>query len=300
MNDGGAESRRRTFLSQSVRFALAASSVMVVASTGAACSRSDGRVKGGQSTTPSPTPHPNAATALGAFFGPALRVAPFGAFGLSRAGVVSAEHPNFSRALQVEYPEGSASQRSAGTDGTPHGGTQLYLDWVHGAVDQAYLSYWLKFEKGFDFVKGGKLPGLFGGRVTSGRHIPDGADGFSTRYMWRARGRAEVYSYLPTSVAHGTSLGRGDWSWPTGTWTNIEQHVELNTPGTDDGLVEVWLNGQKVLKMPGLDFRSTTALKIQGLFFSTFFGGGDSSWSTPRTQWSQFADFQISTERIGV
>ncbi len=234
------------------------------------------------------------------FFAPGLTVAPFGAFGLDRSTVVSVQDSHFSRAVRVDYPTGSASQRSAGADGTTHGGSQLYLDWSDGPADDAYLSYWVRFERDFDFVKGGKLPGLFGGRVTSGRHIPDGSNGFSTRYMWRAHGAGEVYAYLPTSVTHGTSLGRGTWTWPTGLWVNVEQHVALNVPGQRDGRVEVWLNGQQVLEVKNLKFRSTLDLRIQGLFFSTFFGGGDSSWATPRDQWAEFADFRLSHGRIGV
>ena len=44
----------------------------------------------------------------------------------------------------------------------------------NGSLDQARLGYYVRFQPGFDFVKGGKLPGLYGGTVTAGRHIPDG------------------------------------------------------------------------------------------------------------------------------
>jgi hypothetical protein len=50
------------------------------------------------------------------------------------------------------------------------------------------LSYYVRFSENFDFVKGGKLPGLFGGVGNSGGEIPDGTDGFSTRFMWRRNG----------------------------------------------------------------------------------------------------------------
>ncbi|WP_181449171.1 polysaccharide lyase [Nonomuraea aridisoli] len=43
----------------------------------------------------------------------------------------------------------------------------------------------------------------------NGGRIPDGTNGLSTRFMWRANGAGEVYAYLPTSREHGTSLGRG-------------------------------------------------------------------------------------------
>src|SRR5262249_16347360 len=90
---------------------------------------------------------------------------------------------------------------------------------------ELYLRYYLKFPDGFDFGKGGKLPGLYGGPIgaESGGH--HGA-GFSTRYMWRdhevtgsvsgcsrSAPCAEVYLYSPqSSHGYGQDLG-GQWQW---------------------------------------------------------------------------------------
>jgi hypothetical protein len=35
------------------------------------------------------------------------------------------------------------------------------------------------------------------------------------------------------------------------------------------------------------------------VFFSTFFGGSDPSWATPRTQHTDFAAFAVSDRYIG-
>ena len=94
--------------------------------------------------------------------------------------------------------------------------------------------------------------------------------------MWRAKGAGEVYAYLPSSVAHGTSLGRGSRTWPTGTWATVEQHVRLNTPGQADGQVQVWLNGALVFEQTGLAFRSTSSLRIEARIFA---GPKRSHWS---------------------
>lgn len=237
-------------------------------------------------------------TTISGFFGPDLALEDFGSFGQADTSIIPSGDPRFPVALRVRYPADSASQLAASTADTPHGGAQYYLSCTNGPSDEAYLRYFVRFEKGFDFVKGGKLPGLYGGRVTSGRKIPDGTNGFSTRYMWRTNGAAEVYAYLPTSVAHGTSLGRGDWVWPTDVWTEVQQHVRLNTPGHADGVVQVWLNGVQVLNQTDLTFRSSADLQIDGLFFSTFFGGGDATWATPRDQYTDFADFTVSSHML--
>ena len=218
---------------------------------------------------------------LASFTGLAFREE--GSFGLDRA-----ELREDGTVLRVRFPAGSASNRAGG----PEGGAQAYLP-LPEPVDELVLRYRVRFPDGFDFVKGGKLPGLYGGTVTSGQRIPDGTDGFSTRYMWRAEGAGEVYAYLPTSVDAGTSLGRGCWTFPTGRWTEVEQHVRLDVPGASDGTVTVRVDGTPVLHRTGLTFRTTTDLRIEGVFLSSFFGGGDSSWATPVDQYLDLADVEV-------
>ena len=117
---------------------------------------------------------------------------------------------------------------------------------------------------------------------------PSGGD------RWRAGSDGEVYAYLPTSQDHGTSLGRGRWRFPANRWVAIEQRVKLNTPGASDGEVAVWHHGRQVFVQRGMTYRTTDQLKIDGLFFSTFFGGGDESWASPVDQYADFAGFSWS------
>ncbi|GAA2274547.1 hypothetical protein GCM10010145_51850 [Streptomyces ruber] len=254
----------------------------------------------------SPSPSPSAppelhwdSPELARFFGPGLSPREEGSFGLDRMELRGAEDPLPGPVLRVRYPARSASPTVARRWKRPQGGAQLYLPLRSGPAESLHLRYYLRFPEDFDFVKGGKLPGLYGGDVTSGRHIPDGENGLSTRYMWRTGGEAEVYAYLPTSQEHGTSLGRGDWSWPTGRWTCVEQAVTLNRPGSSDGSVKVLLDGEQVLHSENLEFRTADSLKIDGVFFSTFFGGSDPTWATPRTGHADFAAFAVSGEPIG-
>jgi hypothetical protein len=56
------------------------------------------------------------------------------------------------------------------------------------------VSYELAFDSNFDWVKGGKLPGLRGGLNStgcSGGNQADGLSCFSTRLMWRRDGEGE-------------------------------------------------------------------------------------------------------------
>lgn len=225
------------------------------------------------------------------FLGNHLRYTDHGDFGLDHARLVTTTDAPDRQLLRITYPAGSASRSAGGTDG----GTQAYLELPRPA-DTLDLRYRLRFPTGFDFVKGGKLPGLYGGTVTGGQRIPDGTNGFSTRYMWRTGGNGEIYAYLPTSHDHGTSLGRGCWQFAPGAWTTMRQRIQLNTPGHDNGRITVWQDGHLVLDHTGLQFRTTDRLRIQGLFFSTFFGGDDTTWATPTDQHTDFAAFTLTTD----
>ncbi|PWF47712.1 fibronectin type III domain-containing protein [Massilia glaciei] len=61
------------------------------------------------------------------------------------------------------------------------------------------LTYKVYFEPGFDFAKGGKLPGLaakaFDSGCTEDGSAKRSGSSWSVRLMWRANGRVELYSY---------------------------------------------------------------------------------------------------------
>ncbi|KAK7471369.1 hypothetical protein BaRGS_00035975 [Batillaria attramentaria] len=186
-----------------------------------------------------------------------------------------------------------------------HRGAQFYGRPTHPRNSMT-LSYDLFFSPGFDFVKGGKLPGLFGGGTTcsGGRHSDDC---FSTRLMWRTNGDGEVYGYIPEeqvsgfcneqdihcNAAYGNSIGRGSWRFKAGVWQNVAQRVELNTPGQTNGKLKVWYNGHLVLERNDINFRNKD-LQLEGIFFSTFFGGSDPSWAPTADCYTYYKNFVIS------
>ncbi|MFG6157239.1 polysaccharide lyase [Halomonas sp. 1390] len=192
--------------------------------------------------------------------------------------------------LRVHYPAGTSSPGD-----TQQGGAGFYSApaGVAGA-ERACLTYRVRFEPGFDFVKGGKLPGLFGGEAPSGGEEVNGETGFSMRFMWRQAGQGELYEYVASKdEEYGASVGRGLWSFPTGEWVTVEQELVLNTPGEENGLARVWINGVPVLEQGNIVYRTTNEVTIDGLMFSTFFGGHGKEWRTPRDQHADFAAFRF-------
>ena len=196
------------------------------------------------------------------------------------------------RSLRVHYP--------AGTYGPADGGAQWFLD-LDGPFDELVCSYRVRFGEGFDFVKGGKLPGLVGGEANSGGDPPDGTDGFSARLMWREGGEIVQYVYHPDQPG---TWGE-DLPWDEGGqrvlipghWHTLEHRVVTNTPGQHDGVIEAWFDGALALSRTDLRFRDTDTFAIDALYFSTFFGGGDETWATTQDEHIDFDDFEVRNER---
>jgi hypothetical protein len=91
--------------------------------------------------------------------------------------------------LRVQYPAGSFQDNNSG-------GAQMYAPWNSSgsSFQSMMISYEVAFDKGFDWVKGGKLPGLRGGPdpdTCSGGVQANGTNCFSSRLMWRKDGAGE-------------------------------------------------------------------------------------------------------------
>ena len=202
--------------------------------------------------------------------------------------------------LRVTFPKGSWSPANTKRAEVPVGGLGFFATCGIAPREQLHLRYYVRFPANFDFVKGGKLPGLYGGTSNRGGAQPNGSDGFSARLMWRSKGDGEVYAYLPTSNSQwGSSLGRGAWRFEAGVWTLIEQQLILNEPGKTNGSIKLWVDEKLVIDQAGLRLRDIPQLKINGIMFSTFFGGNDASWATPITTHIDFARFALSETYIG-
>jgi hypothetical protein len=190
--------------------------------------------------------------------------------------------------VEVTYPAGS----SAPSSGVP-GGAQASLPVAKGKVTDATLTYQIRFPVGFQWVKGGKLPGLCGGTCWTGSN--NGPGGWTTRFMWRGGGAGEVLLSDATTTGYGTDLGLGSWSFQAdGQWHSISQRIHLNTPGQADGYVDVTYNGAVVAHLTGITFRSDLTTQIDSLMFSTFYGGHDSTWAPTATEHIDFSTFQLT------
>jgi hypothetical protein len=213
--------------------------------------------------------------------------------------VTDSTSPN-GQALKVTYPAKSGPPSCfKGTPGCVLGGGQFYQDLTTNGQTALHnsqtidLKYYYNFPVGFDFggKTAGKMPGLYGGVPgceSGGQHC---ANGWSTRYMWRGGSKTapdgELYFYGGSGSGYGQDICLGNWTFPAdGTWHSIEQLVDIST-----GAVTIWSDGKSVCTT-----KQTFASPVSGVFFSTFHGGHDLSWSPTKTTTAEFADFTLATD----
>lgn len=162
------------------------------------------------------------------------------------------------------------------------------------------LSYVVRFSPGFDWGKGGKLPGIGGGAgKTTGGRAADGYNGFSVRPMWRAEGKAEAYVY------HAGQKGRygdsfplpKDFRLPSDEDIFVALRLRLNHPDREDGQLELSFTtkaGKQTIRRDDLTWRKTPELKANALLFETFHGGSDASWAPRRPCAAEFGKLTLN------
>ncbi|KAG0143823.1 hypothetical protein CROQUDRAFT_672703 [Cronartium quercuum f. sp. fusiforme G11] len=173
--------------------------------------------------------------------------------------------------MQVKYPKGSIDPDSRNS---PIGGIGFYASPIDITIaSNVSLYYSVYFPSNFDFVKGGKLPGLYGGSTKcSGGENSD--DCFSTRLMFRPNGEGELYLYapkgkqLPTlcqipplsdcNADYGYSIGRGSFNFTKGNWVNVRQDIWLNNDNQNDGGFNIWINDKIVLHSDQVFYRKSS------------------------------------------
>lgn len=189
---------------------------------------------------------------------------------------------------------------------------------------RAVLAYEVFFPENFEWVKGGKLPGL--GIGPGAEHAATGAqwsaDCGSFRVMWRERGQAIGYLYLPLHIspnkkrdgtihiqkqafekAAGRSLGKpaGIDLWfdtdkpmffKRGKWNSVRMELCLNTTGVFDGRIKLTVNDETRVLNDVL-FRKKDDVRINMLIFASFFGGSGAEWRAKKAEAISYRDFEV-------
>ena len=226
---------------------------------------------------------------------------PFWHLGFDQGRVQIVADSSHGQVMQVTFPAGAFGSNGASAFLSD---VQFGME-LPKSYDELYLSYDIKFADDFDFVIGGKLPGLCGANSDSaltegcntGGGKPSGFDGWSARSMWRVDGALENYIYHAGQQNFWADSLLWNVRAQRGNWHRIQHRVVLNTVGASDGIIEAWFDGQKVLSNNQLEFRKTESVGINLFYFSTFFGGNDPSWAPQTDQILFYDNFVISTEK---
>jgi len=195
-------------------------------------------------------------------------------------------------ALRMLYPSGKY--------GPNESAIQIKARFPGGkAVDSAWASYWVKFDDDFDFVKGGKLPGLCGNQCITGGNDANGYNGWSARIMWRGEGVATQYMYYVTNEGYGEDILFNkvppQKRFMPGKWHRVNTQIIMNTPGVADGIIRTWFDGELSMERDNILIRHIDTLKITEFYISTFFGGSDATWAPSKDMHITYDDFVVIT-----
>ena len=201
--------------------------------------------------------------------------------------------------LRIEYPAGQAGSRNSGAS------------FVVNLPESQYcrLDYLVRFEDGFDFSKGGKLPGLTsGGSQWTGFRVPSNGEGWSARFMWRGdktpdwsndynRSDAALFLYLywmNQQNSYGDYITL-NYTVVPGVWYKISQEIYVGTAGQANAYIIVYINDTMLLNMSNIQLRGDgQRAYIDSFYFSTFFGGSSSNWAPNHTVYADFDEINIT------
>ncbi|MEM0925759.1 MAG: polysaccharide lyase [Planctomycetota bacterium] len=201
------------------------------------------------------------------------------------------------KALRVRVDEGG------------HYGISLeyrFADRLGTEPESIYFQYQLRFASDWQPERGGKLPGIAAtyGRAGWGGRRVDGTDGWSARGLFE--GRVDGKTPIGFYCYHADMPGKygENWKWERGgfsgvennRWYRIEQYVQLNTPGKNDGVLRAWVDDQLVFEKTDVRMRDIESLKIENIWINVYYGG---TWEAQQAYHLYIDDVTISRSRIG-
>ncbi len=167
--------------------------------------------------------------------------------------------------------------------------------------DEMTLVYDLKFDKNFQFVKGGKLHG-FGPEnpVTGGgKTVPAG---WSARLLFKREGRLGSYLYTQNKTnKYGVEAIYKEFKFEKERYYAISFHVKINDVGKDNGYAHVYINGRKLIEQNEIRFRSVGGKEslINEFLFNTFHGGNTAAWA-PKDKYGNYISVFAYFDNISV
>lgn len=200
--------------------------------------------------------------------------------------------------LEVTYPAGQIGGSSA------VGGEWTFQD----QSQVRWLSYCVEFDNDFEFVLGGKLPGLGGGSTPSGgiNSQAEICSGYSLRLMWGGgTGDPNMIGYLyyagmPNNFPGTTYAQELDLGFipQQGTKYCITMGVDVGTAGNNDGSINIYVDGVLRYTQSNMNFICAGEnWENDAFMFSTFYGGGTQDWAPQNDNTATFSNFCVGNTK---
>lgn len=144
------------------------------------------------------------------------------------------------------------------------------------------LLYDVRFDKDFQFVKGGKLHGLGPRKIMSGG---DGTvpEGWSARVAFRPDGGIETYVYNQDQKGAFGQIDRAkDFRFEKGVMYRVALYVRVNSSAkASDGIVRLYVDNKLLVERTNIRYRGVSGDDglISRVIFGTFHGGGSPDWA---------------------
>ena len=208
-----------------------------------------------------------------------------------RLSVVDGVGRNESRGLKARY------------EGYPRGSRRIVVEYDLGERGMAYtLCYDVKFDKDFQFVRGGKIMGLGpDDKVTGGNKVTMG--GWSARSNFAAEGGVHTYIYSQNKTGKwGESVHSSRPVFEKDRFHTVTLQVRLNDPvGAANGISRIYVDGRLAVDHDNIQFRGVEgdSTLISSLLFETFHGGNTENFA-PRDENGDFATVYSYFDNIAV
>ena len=205
--------------------------------------------------------------------------------------------------IKVSIPAGS------------HFGSAMHYQFEDQGIsdpDELYYRYYLRVPDGFTNYGRGKLPGpagLYSGSARNNIRPTDSSPGWSARMFFSQLedDRDSDHTQLGFYVYHRDQISNnGDlilWDTQTGTirhggWYCVEGHVDMNTPGVNNGVLEGWVDEQLAFYQDDFEFRGPgdSGIDVKSFWFDVYYGGTETA---PGSLSFDFDELVLSSERIG-
>ena len=196
---------------------------------------------------------------------------------------------NGTKVMRLNFPEGCL--------GPSEGGTQ-WTTMLNNTYKEIYFSYRIKFNPGFEWVLGGKVPGFRAGPPWPGFCPPPWDNGFVGLLMWKPSQIVYYYYHHDQKSNYGDTR-YWDYKIQSGKWYTITARAVMNTVdtagGNKDGILEGFINGKLVCQITGLRLRNLESVGLDRIIIASFFGGDSDDWRAKRDEWIDYDDFYVYT-----